>query len=518
MRATTVGAALEDATARRKAFLYDGDDTIGFTEFDELTDRVAGGLLARGIRRGDRIGLLGLNTPQWLAAFFGAARIGAIVVPLNVRYREQELSHMLGQSGARMVICLDATPDFDFAAFFKMFRSQVPEVRDYVFFGTGFAGSASFDELAATPVDPAALAAAREAVAPEDPLAILYTSGTTGRPKGAVITHRSILASACAQVGHSAIGEADVLLGHLPFNHVGGITCTIMAALVSGAAVALLPAFGPAAALRAIERHRVTFLGAVPTMYVLMLGREDFGDHDVSSVRICTAGGSNVEPALAAAIRRGFPGASLYGLYGLSEASGACVLSRPGDDPETVSRTLGVLIGDFEARVTGLDGSDLPPGETGELQVRGGCVAAGYWDMPEETSEVFLPDGWLATGDMVAMEPDGHLVLRGRKKEMYIQGGFNVYPVEIENVLATHPKVAMAAGIGVPDDVLGEVGRLYVVPRPGADPPTAEELTAYCRDRLADYKVPRQFVITTDVPLTPVGKIHKALLKDRPNT
>jgi fatty-acyl-CoA synthase len=222
-----------------------------------------------------------------------------------------------------------------------------------------------------------------------------------------------------------------------------------------------------------------------------------------------------VEPSLADAIRRGFPGAALYGLYGLSESSGACVLSRLDDDPETVSRTLGVMIGDFEARVAGSDGTVLPPGETGELQVRGACVTAGYWDMPDETAEVFLPDGWLATGDMVEMEPDGHLVLRGRKKEMYIQGGFNVYPVEIENVLTDHPKVAMAAGIGVPDEVLGEVGRFYIVPRQDTEPPTAEELTAYCRARLADYKVPRHFVITPDVPLTPVGKIHKALLRER---
>ncbi|MFF5260917.1 class I adenylate-forming enzyme family protein [Actinomadura viridis] len=515
MRAMTVGAALEDATARDKAFLYDGDDTITFTGFDELADRVAGGLLARGIRRGDRIGLLGLNTPQWLAAFFGAARIGAVVVPLNVRYRERELSYMLGQSGARAVICVDAVPDFDFAAFFEGFRPELPGVSDYVFFGTGFAGSTSFDELAGAPADPEALAEARAAVEPGDPLMILYTSGTTGRPKGAMITHRSILASASAQAAHCAMDDGDVLLGHLPFNHVGGITCTVMAALVSGGSVALLPAFGPDAALRAIERHRVTFLGAVPTMYVLMLGHKDFADRDVSSVRICTAGGSNVEPALGEAIRRGFPGASLYGLYGLSESSGACVLSAPDDGPETVSRTLGVMIGDFEARVAGPDGAVLPPGETGELQVRGGCVAAGYWEMPEETAEVFLPDGWLATGDMVAMEPDGHLVLRGRKKEMYIQGGFNVYPVEIENILATHPKVAMVGGIGVPDEVLGEVGRFYVVPPPGAEPPTAEELTAYCRERLADYKVPRQFVVTDEVPLTPVGKIHKALLKER---
>ncbi|TDD86681.1 long-chain fatty acid--CoA ligase [Actinomadura darangshiensis] len=503
MRAETVGVALEHAAGRGKAFLYDGEGTVTYAEFDELTDRVAGGLLARGITRGDRIGLLGLNTPQWLAAFFGAARIGAVAVPLNVRYRERELSHMLGQSGARMVISLGAVPDFDFAAFYESFG--IPAVP----FGAGF------DELTADLPDAVALAAARGAVSSSDPLMILYTSGTTGRPKGAVITHGSILASAYAQADHFAMSEGDVQLGHLPLNHVGGITCTVMASLVSGGSVALLPAFSPEAALRAIERHRVTYLGAVPTMYVLMLGRPDLADHDVSSVRLCIAGGSNVEPALADAVRRAFPGAPLYGLYGLSESSGACVLSPVDDDPETVSRTLGAIIGDFEARVVDQEGDALPSGEGGELQIRGACVTAGYWDMPDETAEVFLPGGWLATGDMVAMEPDGHLVLRGRKKEMYIQGGFNVYPVEIENVLTAHPKVAMAAGIGVPDRVLGEVGRFYIVPRQDTEPPTPEELTAYCRDRLADYKVPREFVITPDVPLTPVGKIHKALLKER---
>ena len=515
MGAETVGAVLRDAAASGRPFLYDGDETVTYPEVDALTDRVAAGLLARGIGRGDRIALLGLNTPQWLAVFFGAARIGAVVVPLNVRYREQELTYMLGQSGARTVISVDAVPDFDFAAFFEEFRDRLPGVRDYVFFGTGVPGSATFDELTATPSGPDPPAGVRDAAVPDDPLMILYTSGTTGRPKGATITHRSILASARAQADHFRMTEEDVLLGHLPFNHVGGITCTIMSALVSGGAVALLPAFSPDAALRAIERHGVTFCGAVPTMYVLMLGQEDFADHDLSSVRLCMAGGSNIEPALAEAIRRGFPGVPLYGLYGLSEVSGACVLSPLDDDPETVARTLGVVIGDFEARVTGPDGDVLPPGETGELQIRGDCVVAGYWNMPEETAAVFLPDGWFATGDMVAMESDGHLVLRGRRKEMYIQGGFNVYPVEIENVLTAHPKVAMAAGIGVPDEVLGEVGCFYVVPRPDAEPPAPEELTAYCRDRLADYKVPRRFVVTADVPMTPVGKIHKAALKER---
>ncbi|REE94917.1 class I adenylate-forming enzyme family protein [Thermomonospora umbrina] len=516
MQAMTVGGALADAARHDGVFLHDGDRRITYAEFDALTDRVAAGLLARGVRRGDRIGLLGLNTPQWLAAFFGAARIGAVLVTLNVRYRERELVHMLGQSGARTVISVDEAAGFDFAGFFESSREALPGLTDHVFFGEGPAGDASFDALAATDADPALLAKARDAVTADDPLVILYTSGTTGRPKGAVITHGGILASASAQAAHFSMDETDVLLGHLPFNHVGGITCTVMAALVAGSSVAPLPAFGPDAALRAIERHRVTFLGAVPTMFVLMLGRDDFADHDVSSVRLCTAGGSNVEPALAEAIREGFPGVPLYGLYGLSETSGACVLSPVDDDAETVTRTLGVVVGDFEARVTGPDGAVLPSGEVGELEIRGGCVAGGYWEMPEETAAAFRADGWLATGDMVVMEPDGHLVLRGRKKEMYIQGGFNVYPVEIENVLTAHPGVAMAAGIGVPDEILGEVGHCYVVPRPGVEPPTEEELTAYCRERLADYKVPRRFVVTDDVPLTPVGKINKAELRERP--
>ncbi|HEY8482582.1 MAG TPA: AMP-binding protein [Spirillospora sp.] len=515
MGATTVGAALEEAAARDKVFLHDGDRAVTFAELNELADRVAAGLLARGVGRGDRVALLGSNTTQWLAAFFGAARIGAVIVPLNVRYREKELSYMLGDSGARTVVGISAVPGFDFAEFFAESKERFPGVTDYIFFESGFPGSGTFAELTASPPDGDALAAARAAVDPADPLMILYTSGTTGRPRGAVITHRSILASARAQAEHFRMNEDDVLLGHLPLNHVGGITCTVMASLVSGATVALLPAFSPEAALNAIERHRVTFLGAVPTMYVLMLGHESFAERDLSSVRLCVAGGSNVEPALAAGIRRGFPGVPFYNLYGLSESSGACVLSPLDDDPETVERTLGVVVGGFEGRVVGPDGKPLPPGETGELQIRGDCVASGYWNKPEETAETFLPDGWLATGDMVELQPDGHLVLRGRKKEMYIQGGFNVYPVEIENVLTAHPKVAMAAGFGVPDEVLGEVGRFYIVPRPGAEPPTPEELTEYCRERLADYKVPRQFVITADVPLTPVGKIHKAALRER---
>ncbi|HEY3681823.1 MAG TPA: AMP-binding protein [Streptosporangiaceae bacterium] len=509
MTATTVPAAFDEAPPEA-VFLYAGDEVITYHRFDKLTGHIACGLLARGVRRGDRVGLYGLNQPEWLAVYVAAAKIGAIVVTLNVRYREREFDYMLNQSGAKMLVGPGRLAGFDYVALFDGMRERLPGVRDYV-----YTDDAGYAALAATPVDGHALAAARAAVRPDDPVIILYTSGTTGLPKGAVITQASILASARAQAAHTGLLPSDTVLGHLPLNHVGGITCSVMAAVVSGAAVALVPAFSPSATLEVAERRRATVFGGVPTMFVLMLGDPSFPGRDLSSVRMCVAGGSNVDPSLHAAIVGSFPGARVFTLYGLSETSGACVMSAPDDDAATVARTLGVALAGCDHRVAGPDGAELPAGEAGELQVRGDCVARGYWELPEESAATFLPGGWLATGDIVAAEPDGHLVLLGRLKEMYISGGFNVYPVEIENLLATHPGVALAAGIGVPDPVLGEVGRFYVVPKPDAPAPTAAELEAFCRAHLADYKVPKQFAITADLPLTPVGKVRKAELRSR---
>lgn len=515
---STLAQAL-DAAARTwpdKPFLRAGEEAVTFGQLDRVSDRVASGLLAYGIRPGDRVAVAGPNQPEWLYLFFAAAKIGAPVVTLNVRYRERELDHMLNQSAARLLLTPKAAGDFDFAAFYESFRHRVPSLDHVVFLdGPGFPGSSSFDDLAGD-VDRDGLAAAASSTNGADPAVILYTSGTTGAPKGATLTHDSIRAAAAAQAAHLGTDDTDSYLGTMPFNHVGGITCTITAALLCGAEVALMPAFTPDDALRIIDRHRVTVAAGVPTMYALMLPRADA--YDLTSVRYAVVGGSNADPALCERIAATFPNARLSNLYGLSETSGACVLSRADDELATVSRTLGVPIGGFQVRVVGPDGQPVPRGEDGELQVRGECVCAGYWRLPDETAATFLPGGWLATGDVVAHEPDGHLVLRGRTKEMYLRGGYNVYPVEVENVLTGHPGVAMAAGIGVPDPVLGEKGRYYVVPRPGADRPAPDDLRRYCGDRLADYKVPDQVVIVDELPLTPSGKVAKTVLKDRAET
>jgi len=491
-------------------------DTVTFGELELRSRRVAAGLLARGLGPGDRIAVAAANQAEWLELFLGAARIGVVLVTLNVRYRAAELEYMLNQARVRLVVTAAKAGEVDLEAFYPGFLPAVPTVEHVLFLG----GTGAGEPYLALPVDPvttaehADLDRRADAVLPGDPAVILYTSGTTGTPKGAVLTHASLLGSARAQAARLGTGADDVVVSALPLNHVGGLTCTVTSAFVGRSTVVLAGAFSPATALRDIAEHRATVVAGVPTMWTLILGHGSFAERDTSSVRVAVVGGANADPALCAAIGSGFPGARLYNLYGLSEVSGACVMSGAEDDLDTVARTLGTPLDGVRTRVVDADGADVAPGGEGELLVGGPGTAAGYWGLPEASAEVFLPGGWVATGDIVTADPDGHLTIRGRRKEMFLQGGYNVYPVEVENVLTAHPGVAMAAGIGVPDRVLGEVGRYYVQPRPGHEP-TAEQLTSFCAERLANYKVPRQIEFVTELPTTPSGKVAKAALRER---
>jgi fatty-acyl-CoA synthase len=492
-------------------FLRCPERTWTYSEFEHAVDDVATGLLQLGIARGDRIAIAAPNSAEWLITWFATLKVGATLVTLNVAYREREFDFMLNQSGAVMLVVSAQDGGFDFVSFLDRLRPRLPTVRHFVFLGgAGFAGSHRWEDLR-IPGDGSAVRADTGPVAPGDPAVILYTSGTTGEPKGATLTHASIIASARAQAAHLAQTSDDVAIGHMPLNHVGGLTCTVTASMVVQGSVALLPRYSPHEALDSIERHGVTIFIGVPTMYVKMMELSEFAGVDVSSVRTCVIGGSNVEPAMGRRIIDAFDGARLANLYGLSETSGGCIISAADDDLDTLVETLGVPIGDFEVRIADDDNRALPSNTDGELQVRGDCVSPGYWNLPAPST--FLPDGWLATGDMALRRPDGRVTLRGRKKEMYIRGGYNVYPAEVENVIAGAPTVAMCAVIGVPDDVNGEVGHAYVVPAPGAnaDP---EALLDLCRTSLARYKVPARIIVVDSLPLTPSGKIKKVALRD----
>jgi fatty-acyl-CoA synthase len=488
------------------------DAAMTYRHLDDRSRRVAAGLLARGLRPGDRIAIAGTNLAEWMEVFFGATRIGVVVVTLNVRYRQHELDYMLNQSGARLVVSAASADGFDFEEFYAGFRDRIPTVEGVYFLGGGSEGQRYRDLLREPTADEQAQY--EQAVTPADPAVILYTSGTTGTPKGAVLTHASLLGSAGAQVKHLGTNEDDVHLCLLPLNHVGGITCNVTAALLSHATVVLAETFSPGAALTALARYRVTVFLGVPTMWNLILAHPSLPEHGTETLRLAVIGGSNVEPALARRIADTFSGARLANLYGLSEVSGAAVISAAGDDVGTVSRSIGIALPGVTARVVGLDGAEITRSQEGELQLSGPGTATGYWQMPDETAHTFLPGGWVATGDMVSQNTDGHLILRGRRKEMFLQGGYNVYPVEVENVLTAHPGVAMAAGIGVPDAVLGEVGCYYIVPR-AEQSVTEDELRTHCAAHLADYKVPRHFVLATELPTTPAGKINKSALRTK---
>lgn len=485
--------------------------SVSFIELEERSRRIAAGLLERGIRHGDRVAVAAPNQVEWLELFYGVTRIGAVLVTLNVRYREAELRYMLNQSGARLVVTSAQSDGFDFVDFYAGFRSEIPDVEEVLFLGDG--EGSTYSSLIGDP-DTVALSRHEAEVAADDPALILYTSGTTGRPKGAVLTHRSMLTSASGQVERLGTTADDVFLCVMPFNHVGGITCSVTAALSTGSTVVLPSAFSPAGALADIERHRVSLFAGVPTMWSLMLAHPTFESTDTSTVRLAVIGGSNVEPTMAADMLAAFPEARLFNLYGLSESSGASVMSAPDDSVEQVSGSIGTALTGVRAKVVDLAGHDVPPGEEGELHLRGESITTGYWDRQEETSQTILDDGWLRTGDMVTMDSDGHIHMRGRLKEMFIQGGYNVYPVEVENILTAHPAVAMAAGIGVPDAVLGEVGCYYVVLRPDHEV-TEDELRDHCRDQVADYKVPKQIIVVDELPTTPSGKIAKASLREQ---
>jgi fatty-acyl-CoA synthase len=486
-----------------------------FRAVDEQSDRLASGLLRLGLRKADRIGVIALNQPEWVITYFAAAKIGATVVGLNVRYRETELNYMLNQSESKAVVCLAALGDLmDYVGFFDRFRSKVPSVEHFIFIGgQGFEGSRSFDALANAPTDRPALEAAKASVRPEDVMMIIYTSGTTGIPKGAAVTNGSQLAAARAQAEHTRVGPEDLVQVAAPLNHVGGITCGILTMMLAGGAVELIPVFDPNVVIERANANPPTVMAGVPTMHVLLLMNDKFGSMNRERVRLVITGGSNAEPSLLESLYKAFPQATIMNLYGLSESSGALVMSPWDCDFGSTVKSIGKPIGGFQVKVADKEGRELPQGEIGELHFRGEAIAAGYFRMPGETAAVFDAEGWLHTGDLGYLDEKGYIVLMGRLKEMYLQGGFNVYPVEVENLISKHPKVALVAGIGVPDPVLGEIGRYYIVPKPGEEV-GEEEIKAYCRERLADYKVPKQVVFRAELPMTPVGKILKSKLKE----
>lgn len=472
-----------------RAALRLGDDMVTYRTLDQRTARMVELLHERGVRPGDHVGLMLTDTPEFAFAYFGVLRAGGVVVPMNFLLKSREVAYHLGDSGARLL--------FAWHEFADEARTGAQQAgAEAVIVDAG-----GFDELPVPEPSADDVADRHE----DDTAVVLYTSGTTGEPKGAELTHGNLTRN-CDIVAHDLLQLTpdDVIFGGLPLFHAFGQTCALNAAVASGACVTLLPRFDAAKTLAMLAGHGVTVFAAVPTIFSRLLQQPNRDAYDVSRLRLSLSGGAAMPVQVLRDFQDAFHCVVLEG-YGLSETSPVASFNtlRAGPRPGSV----GTPIRGVEMRVVDDDGKDVPQGEVGEIAIRGHNVMKGYWQRPEETAAA-IRDGWFHTGDLGRLDQDGFFWIVGRSKDMIIRGGNNVYPREIENVLYEHPAVAEAAVIGVPDPDLGEEVGAAVVLRPGARA-TAEELRAYVKSRVAAYKYPRKVWITNVLPKGPTGKIIK---------
>ena len=491
-----LASLLVDAAARhgdRPAVKLD-DVVLNYQLLEEGSARVAGMLRERGIAPGDRVAMMLPNVPFFPPIYYAILRVGGIVVPLNVLLRRREIAYHLEDSGAKVLFAWQDFADEAAAAAQDVGAELIPV-------GLDFAQQA-FAAEAHREVAP---------VAPDDTAVLLYTSGTTGQPKGAELTHANLLSNVetCVET-LLEVDENDVVLGALPLFHSFGQTCAMNVAVATGALLTLIPRFEPAKALEIIARDRVTIFEGVPTMYNAMLAvpEEARAGLDLSSLRLCVSGAAALPGDVLRTFDETFDCKILEG-YGLSETSPVASFNHP-DRPRKVG-SIGTPIRGVEMRVVGDDGRPLPVGEVGEIVVRGENVMKGYWRRPDATAAT-IRDGWLHTGDMARVDEDGYFFIVDRKKDMIIRGGYNVYPREIEEVLYEHPAVAEAAVVGIPDRELGEEVGAAVALRPDADV-TPEQLRDYVKERVAAYKYPRHVWFVDELPKGPTGKILKRAIE-----
>ena len=475
--------------------------TLTYAELHDLCDRVAGGLQELGVRPGDRVSLYSLNRWEWVVAYHAALRAGAVVNPINVMLTPQEVAFVLNDCGAAAIFTAGEK-----AEVIAGLTRSVPTLRRVISFDHAQSDVTPFEDLLGSP--PVKQDTPRPA--PADLSTIGYTSGTTGHPKGAMQSHRAVFLNTAALFAVQTRTERDVMLNALPLPHVYG-NIVMNGTFMSGATLVMMERFDPAVALVEIQRHRVTVLDGVPTMYAMMLADPSLPGADLSSLRMCAVGGQTMPVAKMAEWEQR-SGAPLLELWGMTELGGAGT-SNCSYMPN-VHGSIGFALPGLEARVAALGDASVtvPDGEPGELVVRGPLVMLGYYGNEQATRAAIEPDGWMHTGDIASRDDEGHYFIVDRRKDLIITGGFNVYPAEIERVVAAHPAVAMVAVGSVPDDTLGELARAYVVLRPGAAA-TEEEIIEYCRPHLAAYKRPRSVRFVPDLPKTSTGKVMRRELK-----
>jgi long-chain acyl-CoA synthetase len=495
-----------------------GPQRLTYGRLNELACQVANGLRARGLNEGDRVALSCPNLAYFPIVYYGILKAGGVVVPLNVLFKSTEIAYHLQDSQARFYFCFEGTPELPMAQAGHEGFKQAPECEQFYVMTVDPAASSPIPETET--LSQFVAGQAEEFVSvyrkPDDTAVILYTSGTTGRPKGAELTHANMLINTFVSKDLTAkvLGpeEPKIILVALPLFHSFGQTVQMNGGILSGGTLVLVPRFEPGPVLELFQREKIRLFSGVPTMYWAMLNhvRENgLNAPEIgSTLRVCNSGGAAMPVELLKAFEEAFNVTILEG-YGLSETSPVATFNQ-ADLPRKVG-SIGLPVFGTELRIVDADGNDVPAGEAGEIVIRGHNVMKGYWNRPEATAES-IRNGWFHTGDMAKMDEDGYIFIVDRLKDLIIRGGFNVYPREIEELLATHPAVSLVAVVGVPHLQLGEEIKAFIVLKPG-EQVTEEEIIAWCKERLAAYKYPRIVEFRETLPMSATGKLLKRELR-----
>jgi acyl-CoA synthetase (AMP-forming)/AMP-acid ligase II len=502
----------------------DGGVDLTYAQLADAVRDVARGVLALGVGKGDRVGLWAPNSHRWIVAALALHTVGAVVVPLNTRYRGPEAREILARVRASAVLVDDGFLGYGYAAAVttpvagdevgdRLDGLTVVDIgRDRTPAGSAVIGWADLVAGGAV-VPPAAVRDAADAVRPEDLSEIIFTSGTTGRAKGVTIPHGAALDLYHVYGEVWGLREGDRYLVTLPFFHTGGNKAGLLVSLLYGLTIVPMAVFDATEALRLIETERISVMNGPPTIYYALLESPDRRERDLSSLRVAATGAAVVPVALVERARTELPFDRFVTAYGMTECCGTATMCRETDSLETIARTSGRAVPGVELRVVDPHGREVPSGEPGEVLIRGANVTPGYWEDPDATAAAIDADGWLRSGDVGTLDEHGNLTITDRLKDLFIVGGFNVSPAEVEQVLARYPTVAEVAVVGVPDERLGEVPKAFVIPRRGADVVPGEIIT-WARERLANFKVPRVVEVVGELPRNASGKVLRRMLRE----
>jgi acyl-CoA synthetase (AMP-forming)/AMP-acid ligase II len=497
--------------------MVDGDERWTFREYGERARAAGRAFLASDMAQGDVYAIWAPNICEWAVAALGGYLSASVLVPINTRFKGREAAYVLRRARARILFTVTDFLDADYVAMLRAANEELPDLREIVVLrGPVPEGCISFADFVARgdTVDDDALTTRSALVKPDDVCHILFTSGTTGAPKGAMLVHDAVCRVYNVWANLIGLREADRYLIVNPFFHSFGLHCGILVSLMKGACAIPQAVFDVPQMMERVQAERVSMLPGAPAIYQTILNHPNLASFDLSSLRLAVTGAAVVPVELVHQMRDVLGFKVVVTGYGLTETSGTATMCREDDDPETIANTSGRAVPDVEVMVVDPEGHEVPRGEPGEIVVRGYVVMKGYLDDPEQTAETIDADGWLHTGDIGDMDARGYIRITDRVKDMFIVGGFNAYPAEIESNMLRHPDIGQVAVVGIPDARLGEVGMAFVIPRPGATP-DPKAIVAWCREEMANYKAPRFVQIVDTFPLNPSGKVLKYELRDR---